>query len=392
MVAYWIMLLWTMIIGFAFIPQSSEQIVLDGDIVDYRPTRGQIWFLISVPLIFCALRSGFIDTYSYIRGFKALPPMNVFLETYADYKSCQLFYGLETVFKYVFIDNHHCWLTVVAIVQIACMIKTLHKYSAHIGISFFVFIASGMIFSWMFNGIKQFLAATILFACVDLILEKKWLKFAAVLVFFTGFGQICGFFGWGNPPWWLCGFHQTAIIMFPIAICCSGKMLNKKVWILLVFLCLLLITGLIDPFLEASVENSSYVNDLQYLGPEKGMNIWRFFVSLVPPAMVLIRRKQIIEEGTTPIIDLSVNMSFVSSAIYMISTVTSGIYIGRLPIYCELYNLILYPWLFMHPYRKEKKWLFPLMVGLYLFYFVYQMYFAYNQPYRSDVLTIFSAR
>ena len=387
MLAYWIILLWVALLGFLFVPPHAEKVRFDDGSTDYKTSRTLIWVIVSVPLIICALRSSFGDTFSYIGGFKDLPPMSTYLETYEARKSCQLFYGLEVIFKYYIWDDYHAWLSLIALVQIACVIKVLQKYSVHVGISFYLFVASGMIFSWMFNGIKQFLVAAILFACVDWILEKKWVRFTVVLLFFTGFGQIAGMLGFGSPPWWLCGFHQTAIIMLPIVFCCTGKMLNKKVWIVIGFLAFLLISGLFAPFLETAVENSSYENDLQYLGAESGMNVWRFLVSLVPPGMVLLRRKQILEEGTTPIIDLSINMSFVSSVIYLISTVTSGIYVGRLPIYCELYNLILYPWLFMHPYRKEKKWLLPVMCAFYLAFFVYQMYVAFGEHYFSNVLT-----
>lgn len=47
-------------------------------------------------------------------------------------------------------------------------------------------------------------------------------------------------------------------------------------------------------------------------------------------------------------------MSIVSAGIYLVSMFTSGIYIGRLPIYCSLYSYVLLPWEIKHLFNEKK--------------------------------------
>ena len=47
----------------------------------------------------------------------------------------------------------------------------------------------------------------------------------------------------------------------------------------------------------------------------------------------------------SPLINIAVNCSIVTTALYIVSMFTSGILVGRLPIYTSIYsNCILLPW------------------------------------------------
>ena len=73
-------------------------------------------------------------------------------------------------------------------------------------------------------------------------------------------------------------------------------------------------------------------------------------------------------------------------ALYAIASVTSGIYIGRLPIYTEIFSLILFPWLISVPYKTERKLYTVLLFGFYAVYFIYQMQITWGGlPYYSPV-------
>ena len=184
--------------------------------------------------------------------------------------------------------------------------------------------------------------------------------------------------GWGTPFWLFCGIHQSSLIVIPIYFIVRGRALTKKVWFLLVALLLITALGLLDLVLETSTENTMYAKDLTYISEDSGANPIRFLVSLVPVVLVLIRQKTIVTSKTPALIHLSVNMSFVSSVLYLASVFTSGIYLGRLPIYCELYNLILIPWLINHTYEKDKRTILILLYALYLIYYIYQLFFAWK--------------
>ena len=61
-------------------------------------------------------------------------------------------------------------------------------------------------------------------------------------------------------------------------------------------------------------------------------------------------------------------MSIISTALYLVSMVTSGIFMGRLPIYCSLYaNGILLPWELKHVYGKSIRMLAIVCYAMFFF-------------------------
>ena len=86
-------------------------------------------------------------------------------------------------------------------------------------------------------------------------------------------------------------------------------------------------------------------------------NVFRVLVYSVPTILSLIGLKYIHYEND-PVINFCANMSIVSTGLYIISMFTSGIFIGRLPIYASLYNYILLPWEIDHMFTKKssKSW------------------------------------
>ena len=71
-------------------------------------------------------------------------------------------------------------------------------------------------------------------------------------------------------------------------------------------------------------------------------------------------------------------MSIVSTALYLVSVGTSGIFIGRLPIYASLYGYILLPYLIDNMFSKETANMIKMaMVVAYLGFYYYQMHLAW---------------
>ena len=63
----------------------------------------------------------------------------------------------------------------------------------------------------------------------------------------------------------------------------------------------------------------------------------------------------------------------------LVSMFTSGIFIGRLPIYCSLYSYILLPWEIENIFnQKLKPYIYISMVTLYIVYYVYQTHFGWG--------------
>ena len=67
-------------------------------------------------------------------------------------------------------------------------------------------------------------------------------------------------------------------------------------------------------------------------------------------------------------------MSIITAGLYVVSVVTSGIYIGRLPIYCSLFCNILLPWELKCAFSEKTRSLaYAGIIVLYLAFYYYQM-------------------
>ena len=147
-------------------------------------------------------------------------------------------------------------------------------------------------------------------------------------------------------------------------------------------------TGMLD----TAVEHSDYASSMEeFKNTDDGTNPIRILIESIPIILAFIYRNKI-KDKLTPIIKLSINMSLVSSGLYIISKVArSGIMLGRLPIYFSMYNLILLPWLINNIFEKEEKRLMRYsMIICYLAFFYYQMVVSWNGfGYGSNILKLY---
>ena len=78
------------------------------------------------------------------------------------------------------------------------------------------------------------------------------------------------------------------------------------------------------------------------------------------------------------IIQLLISVRIVSVGFYVVSMFTSGIFIGRVPIYFSLYSYILLPWEIDNMFTKRSaKLVYIIAVGAYLIFYYYQMHFIW---------------
>ena len=82
--------------------------------------------------------------------------------------------------------------------------------------------------------------------------------------------------------------------------------------------------------------------------------------------------KRIIDQEDDIFINICVNMSVITTGIYLVGMVTSGIMVGRLPIYVSLYNFILLPYLAEKIFTPKSKDIFIIL--MIIFYFLYYLY------------------
>ena len=312
-----------------------------------------------LPVIIVAGSRSFIgDTYGYMHSFSLMPDTFSELSEYMlTVKKDQGFYFCSALIRILLGSDVKVYLYIIAIIQGFCLITVYRRYSTSYFISIFLFIASTDMISWMFNGIRQFVAVTIVFAGTTLMLRKRYLASALVILFAAT-------------------FHGTAILMLPVIFIVQGKALNWKT---------LVVTGLCLVFLVFAEQFTNVLDvmltDTQYENvvsdwkawEDDGTNPLRVLVYSVPTVLSLIGLRYI-RRANDPVINFCTNMSFISTSIYIVSMATSGVFIGRLPIYFSLYNYILLPWELDHIFARSTSRLFKLlMISFYILFYIYQM-------------------
>ena len=385
----WILLLiWVLLTNRLLKNGESKVMTVNDNYETIQFSKGYLIGVFSIPFIIVASRIEFIDTSGYIDAFNNLN---------ADFSSLsntnetgyELFRFIQIFIKHFISSDPQIYIFVIALIQSLLLLITLKKYSCNLFYSVFLFISSGMMLSWMCNGIRQFLAAVILFAFTYLLLNKKSYLYIIIAVILMGFGPIAHFFGFSTIPWFLGGIHQSVAVVLVALFFVKGKPFNFRILSLIIAIIIIAVIGQFNNVISFLSSDTSYASDVQYMIKDTGLNPIRFLVSLVPIAMIIIRRDVALSTDTPDLIKLSINMSLISSALYFAAVFTSGIFVGRLPIYFELYNLILIPWIIEHLYCDYKKIIAPWFFILYITYYIYQL-IAWNAS--SYVISLFGTR
>ena len=129
----------------------------------------------------------------------------------------------------------------------------------------------------------------------------------------------------------------------------------------------------------------SYLTNIQ---KNTGVNPIRVLVMSVPVIIAFFERKKI-EEITSPYINMFINISVICFECYIVGMFTTGV-VGRLPIYFQIFNWILIPWLLNNVFDENMKKIviFSCIIG-FILYFYYDMYIAGMGIYHSTSLQLF---
>ena len=376
MQVYWFMLGWVILFGILSQVTAKKVCVgqnLDGDIYESRANLFMALITFAVIIFFAGARSNVADTSAYINMFNDYPLFqnahNVIFDSSAREPGFRLF---SILIKTFISDNYTVWLSIIAVISGICVMIPLYKYSCNFGVSAFLFMASCQ-FTWMFNGMRQFLVAAIIFSCTGLILKNKPLLYILI---------VCV----------LATIHKSAFILIPMYFIAQGEPWNKRTLLFIGCIVLaMLFTSKFTSLLTDVVEQTDYAGSVnEFKDADDGTNPIRILVESIPVILAFIYRDKI-KDKLTPIIKLSINMSLIASGLYIISKVaSSGILLGRLPIYFSMYNLILLPWLLKNIFEKrEKDLVYYIMIICYLIFFYYQLnVVAGKASYISEILKI----
>lgn len=370
MPVYYFMLGWAVFWG--CISDLTAKVVKIGDECYERRVNIFLAFVtFSAVIFFAGLRSRVSDTQAYIEMYK-----NYQIGFSGIYevlkKSDEPGFVLFSVFIKTYISQDYTvWFFMIASISGLSMMYGIYKYSKNFGMSAFLFIASCN-FTWMFNGMRQYLVISILFAGTFLIEQRKFLKYCILVLI-------------------VATIHKTAIIMIPVYFLAISKPWHKTTGIIIVGIicCILFADTFLSVFTDV-VENTKYAEGYKEIGKtDDGVNIITILISLVPVIISFLFRKELQTENK--IIDIATNMSILAVCMYIISKITrSGILVGRMAAYFTPYNLILLPWLINKCFpTNERRLIKYIMILCYIGLFYYQLNIAWNGwDYGSEILNL----
>ena len=359
---YWWLLIWLFLGGafFGNIPKRRER--LNGETVE----RWNLWpaILMVLPyIIWAGFRKDFGDTYVYRQGFQNAS--GSFLEVLSVFSGDSKdpgYYAFLNIMKAVLGNQEELYFTIIAAFQMLCVAFVFRKYSTNYWACIFLFIASTDYLSWMHNGMRQFIAVAIILCGFKYLVSKRYVPMILLILVASL-------------------FHGSALLMIPIIFIVQGHAWNRKTVIMLIATAVVIIfIDRFTPILNDLLQDTQYddVMTNEIWATDDGTNILRVAVYSVPAILALFGLKYI-RAANDPVMNICVNCSIVTMALYLVASVSSGIYIGRLPIYTTLQGYIALLWMIEQIFeRKSAKLVRYVMYGAYLAFFYFQMHFTWG--------------
>lgn len=333
---------------------TSETVVQGENVYRWRFWAALLAF---APVIYlAALTAPRSDTVLYLTIYRKLSTSwSGLLANLATAESGQGFTVFEWIIKNISRGNESVFRVALALLHSIPVLYVFRKYSDDFILSLYLFVATGCHIGWMMNGLRQFLAVSIIMAGTPLMLKKKYIPLIGVILLATT-------------------IHSSAILMLPVVFIVQGEAWNRKTLFFILIAIVMMYafsryTGLLDSLLE-NTEYAGVMANVTEMGDD-GTNPIRVLVNSVPMIMALVGKKNMSEENN-PLINLCVNMSVITTGLYLVSMVTSGIMLGRLPIYTSLYSYILLPYLIKKIFTEESARL--VTVSMIVLYFAYYLY------------------
>lgn len=329
-----------------------------------KTSKIQIILTLTPIVYFTGMRSrGIADTASYVREFNSFPSgfYEIFnRENYSGYTE-SLFKAIG-IFCKTISTEYHFYFVVISIIIGLFLAGAFYKYSEYYSETIILFMLSGT-FSWMLNGVRQFIAVSIIFYAMHFIYEKKRLLFIVFVLLAAG-------------------FHTSALLMLPVCFMVGGEAWNMRTIITLIITIVVLISASnILSVLKLFTDTTTYNSYSKTLTSDTGSNILRTFFYAICPILAFIRREQIREKNNL-LVNMCINMSLLCTGISLVANFTSGVLVGRLPIYFFMSELILLPWLLNIVYEDMK---IPIKVLVYSIFIAF-FFLEGNMPYYSNAL------
>lgn len=340
--------------------------MIDGERTQTNISRGWAITIIFIPIVMIGLRSEYGDTAAYIGTFNKLSTSFAeIVNSMEDSKGVGwLLY--EWFVKSYITQNSNFFLLITATLNAIGVIKLYRKYSEDYGLSMLLFFMSCSFLNMM-NGIRQFTAVTLIVFFSDWLFEKKYIRFIFIVLIAST-------------------IHISAIIWVPIMFAVQGKPWHfRTIATVAATILVLVYLNQFTSLLEDTLAGSLYEGYTEQFLVDDGANIIHAIIAAMPVFLSLLGRRQL-NYKEDHVIDVLINISIINVLINVIAHFTSGILIGRLPMYFNLFNFALYPSLLNRIFEDRSKLIIKLSVLI--GYFVYALYYfkSMGAVYVSSIL------
>ncbi|TCN22188.1 EpsG family protein [Mesobacillus foraminis] len=304
------------------------------------------------------LRTNIGDTFFYMHAFE----MHDFTWDFILSQKDIGFGVLQMILRLQSNDAQILIFTTAAITNIL-IIFVLYKYSRLFEISIYFYITGGLFLVSM-NGLRQFLAASIVFAATNFLIERSTLKYFLIVIFAST-------------------FHISALVLIPIYFFVKYRAWSKATLVLLAF-ALLIVLGFewFSSFLFSTIKDTQYGEYQSFA--EGGANFLRVGVCSVPIIVAYMGREKL--RRIFPESDYIVNLSLIGLAIMLIAT--QNWIFARLAIYFQLYQIILVGWIVKLFSERQQRFVYYGIIVCYFLYYYYECVISLNIVYKSNFFNI----
>ena len=219
-----------------------------------RMTLPYAFLILAMPVFFIGMRTNYVDTKGYIAGFEAFPTewWGVQIQLANSKGTGWIIY--QWIIKKLFTKSGNTFIFITALIQGYAILKFYYKYSRDYSYSILLFFLSCS-FVNMMNGIRQFMAVSLILFFSDYIFEKKYLKFLIVVLIASR-------------------IHPSAIVWIPAMFIIQGEAWN---WKTIAFsLAMVMAVIFVDTFtnlLEDSLAETAYAGYTDQFAQDDGSNI-----------------------------------------------------------------------------------------------------------------------
>jgi len=316
--------------------------------VRYRPSfLPALVAALSLTLV-AGLRNNIGDTFFYMHSYQ----IETFTWATIDYSKDFGFNILQLLLKQISGDPQ-LLVFATALFTSGTIAWVLYRYSRMYELSLYLYITTGA-FTTSMNGIRQFLAAAIIFAGTKYLLNGDWKRFCLLVLFAST-------------------IHRSALILLPIYF-----MVRRPAWtrqsFLLIGAAVLIVLG----FNQFMGTLFTVIGDTPYghysTFSEGGANAMRVLVAAAPLAIAFYGRERL--KSLAPELDPIINMALIN-ALFMLIATQNWIF-ARFSIYFGLYQLLLIPWTVKLFREKDRKLVYYLILIFYFLYFMYECLISYG--------------